>query len=148
MLGDFQSVEPQIVSAIEYGIANFEYGAAPMPAGPNNKEGVSPISAAGFALGAGSDCPVASGILIDMLVDGQAEYMRKFQEKLNPDHVALYNELAKKPYCTNSYDWLSAARLKSVIVQAAEITQAIEEFKPIYQRKVDEANDRSIEHLT
>ncbi len=147
MLGDFQSVEPQIVSAIEYGIANFEYGAAPMPAGPNNKEGVSPISAAGFALGAGSDCPVASGILIDMLVDGQAEYMRKFQEKLNPDHVALYNELAKKPYCTNSYD--SAVGGAFEICQAVQagqsITQAIEEFKPIYQRKVDEANDRSIE---
>ena len=116
---------------------------APMPAGQQRR--VSPISA-GVCFGR-RRLSVASGILIDMLVDGQAEYMRKFQEKLNPDHVALYKELAKNPYCTNSYDSAvgGAFEICQAIQAGQSITQAIEEFKPIYQRKVDEANDRNIE---
>ena len=83
-----------IIPAKESGQFDFEYGVAPMPTGPNNTEGVSPITAAGWAIGNGSDCPAHTGKLIDMLVDGQAAYIAKTNESLDPAHVELYQTLA------------------------------------------------------
>ncbi len=144
MLGDFQWVEAQILDAKEYGLANFDYGVVPMPSGPDNKDGVSPITAAGWAIGAGSDCPNHAGKLIDMLIDGQAAYTEQLNKRLEPAHVDLYKQLAQKPYCTNSYDSAvgGAFEICTAIQQGQSITQAIEEFKPVYQRMVDEANQR------
>ena len=147
MLGDFQWVEAQILQAQEYGLADFEFGVVPMPTGPDNTEGVSPITAAGWAIGNGSDCPNYTGKLIDMLVNGQAAYLEKQNTKLDAAHVALYKQLAQKPFCTNSYDSAvgGAFDICQAIQQGQSISQAIEEFKPIYQRKIDQANSGSLE---
>ena len=42
MLADFQWTEANIIGARDYDLADFEYGVVPMPAGPNNTDGVSP----------------------------------------------------------------------------------------------------------
>ncbi|HIW74535.1 MAG TPA: extracellular solute-binding protein [Firmicutes bacterium] len=147
MLGDFQWVDAQILAARDYGLADFEYGVAPMPTGPNNTEGVSPITAAGWAIGNGSDCPAHTGKLIDMLVDGQAAYIAKTNESLDPAHVELYQTLAQKPFCTNSYDSAvgGAYEICAAVGEGQSISQAIEKYKPEYQRKVDEANSSNLD---
>lgn len=146
MLGDFQWVDAQILNAREFGLADFEYGVVPMPTGPNNTEGVSPLTAAGWAIGAGSDCPAHTGKLIDMLVDGQAAYIEKTNAILEADHVALYKKLAENPFCTNSYDSAvgGAYEICAAVGEGQSISQAIEEYKPEYQRKVDEANSANV----
>ncbi len=150
MLADFQWTEANIIGARDYDLADFEYGVVPMPAGPNNTDGVSPVTAAGWAIGNGSDCPAHVGKLIDMLVDGQAAYIEKTNQKLNAENVALYKKLAEKPFCTNSYDSAvgGAYEICGAIGDGQSISQAIEEYKPIYQRMVDQANSSEIEDVT
>ncbi len=142
MLMDFQWVDAQILDAKDFGLADFEYGVVPVPFGPDNSGKVSPITAAGWAMGNGSDCPYHAGKLIDMLVDGQAAFTAKANEKLDPAHVALYKELASRPYCTNSYDSAvgGAFDICGEIGEGKNIAQAIEEYKPVYQKMVDDAN--------
>lgn len=78
-----------------------------------------------------------------MLVDGQAAADAEFNSGLNQDNVKLYEDLRSRPYCTNSYD--SAVGGGFDICQAVggdgqDIAQAIAEFKPIYEKKVADAN--------
>ena len=56
--------------------------------------------------------------------------------------MALYKELASKPYCTNSYDSAvgGAFEICGEIGEGKNIAQAIEEYKPVYQKMVDDAN--------
>lgn len=145
MYADFQWAEQNILAAREYGLADFEYGVVPMPFGPNNTEGVSPITAAGWAIGNGSDCPAHVGKLIDMLVTGHAEYQNQVNAKLPAENVELYKKLAEKPFCTNTRDSAvgGAYELAAAVSEGKSIAQAIEEFKPEYLRKVEEANASS-----
>ena len=85
-----------------------------------------------------------------MLVDGQAAYIEKTNQKLNAENVALYKKLAEKPFCTNSYDSAvgGAYEICGAIGDGQSISQAIEEYKPIYQRMVDQANSSEIEDVT
>ena len=81
-----------------------------------------------------------------MFVDGQAAADAEFNSGLNQDNVKLYEDLRSRPYCTNSYD--SAVGGGFDICQAVggdgqDIAQAIAEFKPIYEKKVADANDAS-----
>ena len=46
-----------------------------------------------------------------MLVDGQAAYIEKTNQKLNAENVALYKKLAEKPFCTNSYGFRRGRRV-------------------------------------
>jgi ABC-type glycerol-3-phosphate transport system substrate-binding protein len=142
MLADFQWIDRSILEAQQYNLVNFEYGVVSMPFGPNNTDGVSPVTAAGWAIGNGADCPWHSGKLIDMLVDGQAAYTEIMNKKLDPAHAELYQELIKKPFCTNSYDSAvgGAYELATAVIEGKSIAQAVEEMKPVYQRMVDEAN--------
>lgn len=142
MLGDFQWVDQQILDVRAFGLANFDYGVAPMPVGPNNTEGLSPITTGGYAIGYGADAPMHAGKLIDMIVDSAAENAATDQSDIDPDHLALYKELAKKPYCTNSYDSAvgGAFEIAQAITAGQSVTQAIEQYKPVYQRMVEEAN--------
>jgi len=142
MLGDFQNIDIQMIKARDYGLVDFEYGAAPMPIGPDNKDNVSPITTAGWSMGNGCDTPNHSGKLIDMLVNGQAAEIARQQEILNPAHLALYKELAQRPYCVNSYDSAvgGAFEIFQDVVAGVGVTQAIAEYTPVYQRMIDEAN--------
>lgn len=142
MIGDFQWMDAQILEARDFGLADFEYGVVPMPTGPNNTDGVSPITAAGWAIGSGSDCPYHAGKLIDNLVNGQAAYLETANKALDPSHVELYKKLAEKPYCTNSYDSAvgGAYEICADVGEGKSIPQSIEKYKPIYQRMVEEAN--------
>ena len=146
MVADFQWMDAQIIEAKEYGLMDFDYGVAPIPFGPDNQDGVSPITAAGWAIGAGSDCPYAAGELINRLVDGHAQYTKNVTNKTLPeDHVKLFQNLAGKPYCTNSYDSAvgGAYEICQAVCGGQSISQAIAEWKPFYQRKVDDANQRT-----
>lgn len=143
MLGDFQWVDQQIMDVRDFGLANFEYGVAPMPVGPDNPNKLSPITSGGYAIGNGCDTPNHAGKLIDMIVDGSAAYQAIPNSKLDPTHVALYKELAKRPYCTNSYDSAvgGAFEICQAVTAGQSVSQAIAQYTPVYQRMVDEANN-------
>lgn len=146
MLGDWQFCERNILAAREFGLADFEYGVVPMPFGPNNTEGVSGITAAGWAIGSGSDCPAHVGKLIDMLVDGQAKYLAEMAEKLPAENQQLYAKLAEKPFCTNTKDSAvgGAYEICAEVAEGKSIAQVIEQYKPEYKRRVEEANSTDI----
>ncbi len=145
MLMDFNNVEQDIITAKEYGLVDFEYGVVPVPAGPDNKDNVSPITTSGWAIGNNADCPYHAGKLIDMFVDGQAAADAEFNSTLNPDNVKMYEDLRSRPYCTNSYDSAVGGGYDICfkIGDGQDIAQTIAEFKPIYEKKIADANDAS-----
>ena len=146
MLGDFQWIDRQILDARQLGLADFDYGVVPMPHGPDNADKLNSITAAGWAIGNGADCPNHAGKLIDMLVDAQADYLKTTDEKIDAAHVALYKELAQKPFCTNSYDsGVGGAYdlVSAIIDEGKSVSQALESLKPVYQRKIDEINNNT-----
>ena len=142
MLADFKWVEQNILEAKEYGLCDFEYGMVPMATGPNNPDGLTPMTAFGYAMGNGCDTPYHSGILIDMLINGEAEDNAKNYANFPAEHIKTYEELGKKLYPINSYDSAvgGAFEICQAIAAGQSIPQAIAEYTPIYQQKVDEAN--------
>ncbi len=142
MLIDFKWVEPQILEAKEYGLCDFEYGVVPMATGPNNPDGLTPMTAFGYAMGNGCDAPYHAGKLIDMLINGEAADNEKNNEKIPQEHQELYKSLSQKLYPINSYDSAvgGAFEICQAIGGGQSISQAIAEYTPIYQQKVDEAN--------
>ena len=142
MLADFKWVEQNILEAKEYGLCDFEYGMVPMATGPNNPDGLTPMTAFGYAMGNGCDTPYHSGILIDMLINGEAEDNAKNYANFPAEHMQIYEQLGEKLYPINSYDSAvgGAFEICQAIAAGQSIPQAIAEYTPIYQQKVDEAN--------
>ncbi len=142
MLADFQWVESNILQAKEYGMCDFEYGVVPMASGPNNPDKLAPMTAFGYAMGNGCDTPYHSGLLIDAMINAEAEYKKKLNEKISVEHQQIYLELAERPFCINSYDSAvgGAFEICQEIALGKSIAQAIAEYTPIYQQKVDKAN--------
>ena len=142
MFGDFQWQEKSIIAGKEFGLTNFEYGVVPMPYGPNNTENLNLVHSAGWAIGSGSDCPAHVGKLIDMLVDGHAAYQAETNATLPAENLKLYTDMATKPFCVNTRDSAIGGgyELAQSVAEGKSISQAIEEYKPEFQRKVDEAN--------
>ena len=144
MYADFQWQEKSIIAGKEFGLTNFEYGVVPMPYGPNNTKELNIVHSAGWAIGQGSDCPAHVGKLIDMLVNGHAAYQDTVNADLPAENVALYKEMAKKPFCVNTRDSAVGGgyKLAQAVSEGQSISQAIEEFKPEFQSKVNEANGK------
>lgn len=142
MFADFQWQEASILAGKKFGLTNFEYGVVPMPYGPNNTQNLNIVHSAGWAIGQGSDCPAHVGKLIDMLVDGHAAAQTATNATLPAEHVALYTQMATKPFCVNTRDSAIGGGydLANAVAEGKSISQAIEEFKPEFQRKVTEAN--------
>ena len=80
-----------------------------------------------------------------MFVDGQAAADAEFNSTLNPDNVKMYEDLRSRPYCTNSYDSAVGGGYDICfkIGDGQDIAQTIAEFKPIYEKKIADANDAS-----
>jgi ABC-type glycerol-3-phosphate transport system substrate-binding protein len=144
MFADFQWQEASILAGKKFGLTNFEYGVVPMPYGPNNTQNLNIVHSAGWAIGQGSDCPAHVGKLIDMLVDGHAAAQAVTNAALPAEHVALYTQMASKPFCVNTRDSAIGGGydLANAVADGKSISQAIEEFKPEFQRKVNEANGK------
>ena len=144
MFADFQWQEKSIIAGKKFGLTNFEYGVVPMPYGPNNKDNLNIVHSAGWAIGQGSDCPAHVGKLIDMLVNGHAAYQDTVNADLPAENVALYKEMAKKPFCVNTRDSAVGGGydLAHAVADGQSISQAIEEFKPEFLSKVNEANGK------
>ena len=144
MYADFQWQEKSILAGKEFGLTNFEYGVVPMPYGPNNTKELNIVHSAGWSMGQGSDCPAHAGKLIDMLVNGHAAYQDTVNADLPAANVALYKEMAKKPFCVNTRDSAVGGGydLANAVADGQSISQAIEEFKPEFQSKVNEANGK------
>ena len=144
MFADFQWQEASILAGKKFGLTNFEYGVVPMPYGPNNTQNLNIVHSAGWAIGQGSDCPAHVGKLIDMLVDGHAAAQAVTNAALPAEHVALYTQMATKPFCVNTRDSAIGGGydLANAVADGKSISQAIEEFKPEFQRKVNEANGK------
>ena len=143
MLGLFSQYESEINSLAELpGFDPINYGVVALPAGPNNTQGLNMVHAAGWAIGAGSDCPAHVGKLIDMLVDGHAAYQAEQNAKLPAQSIELYAKMAEKVFCVNTRDSgvSGGYELAQEVAAGKSITQAIEEFKPQYQAKIDEVN--------
>ncbi|MDD4545689.1 MAG: extracellular solute-binding protein [Oscillospiraceae bacterium] len=142
MLTDFKWVEEQIIEAKNYGLCDFEYGVVPMASGPNNPKGLAPMTAFGFAMGKESDTPYHSGILIDMLINGEAAHKKETGKVIPAEHQEVYNKLSLIPFCINSYDSAvgGAFEICQAIGAGQSISQAIAEYTPIYQQKIDQAN--------
>lgn len=113
-----------------------------MATGPNNPDGLTPMTAFGYAMGNGCDTPYHSGILIDMLINGEAEDNAKNYANFPAEHMQIYEQLGEKLYPINSYDSAvgGAFEICQAIAAGQSIPQAIAEYTPIYQQKVDEAN--------
>jgi hypothetical protein len=77
-----------------------------------------------------------------MLVDGHAAYQAELNKQLPAESVALYAEMAKNQFCVNTRDSAIGGGydLANAVAEGKSISQAIEEFKPEFQRKVTEAN--------
>lgn len=142
MFADFQWQEKSIIAGKEFGLTNFEYGVVPMPYGPNNTNKLNIVHSAGWAIGQGSDCPAHVGKLIDMLVNGHAAYQQEMNATLPAANVQLYTEMAKNPFCVNTRDSAIGGgyELAQAVAEGQSISQAIEEFRPDFQTKVNEAN--------
>ncbi len=142
MLADYQWVEANILQAQEYGMCDFEYGVVPMASGPNNPDNLAPMTAFGYAMGNGSDTPYHSGLLIDAMINAEAANNAKLSEKVPEEHKNIYAELAERPFCINSYDSAvgGAFEICQEIGLGQSIAQAIAEYTPIYQQKVEKAN--------
>lgn len=141
MLGSFTMYETEINSlAALFGWEPLDYGVVPLPAGPNNPEGLNMVHSSGWAIGAGSDCPYHVGKLIDMLVDGHAAYQAEQNRKLPSSSVALYEKMAEKVFCVNTRDSAIGGGydLLQAVAGGTPIARAIEDFKPKYQAKIDE----------
>jgi len=143
MLGSFTMYEGEINAVAEiFGWPPLNYGVVPLPYGPNNTEGLNMVHSAGWAIGAGSDCPAHTGKLIDMMVDGHTAYQEEQNKKLPAEHVALYKEMAEKQICVNTRDSAIGGgyELAGEVGAGKSIPQAIAEYKPQYQSKIDEVN--------
>lgn len=142
MLADFQWVEANILQAKEMGMVDFEYGVVPMASGPNNPDGLAPMTAFGYAMGKGSDAPYHAGLLIDAMINAEAANNNKNNEKIPQEHQEIYASLAEKPFCINSYDSAvgGAFEICQAIGVGQSIAQAVAEYTPIYQQKINQAN--------
>lgn len=142
MVGSWTMYEKDVNSwTAIYGTPPMNYGAVPMPAGPNNPDGLNMVHAAGYAIGAGSDCPAHAGKLIDMLMDGHAAYQAEQNANVIPaEHQALYLKMREKQMCVNTRDSAIGGgfELCSEVAQGTSVAQAIEKYKPVFQRKIDE----------
>lgn len=142
MLADFTWVEANILEARDYGMVDFEYGVVPMASGPNNPDGLAPMTAFGYAMGNGCDTPYHSGKLIEAMLKAEKEFNEATNARIPAEHLAVYDMLGKKPYPINSYDSAvgGAFEICQEIAVGKSIAQAIAEYTPIYQQKVDQAN--------
>ena len=142
MLADFTWVEANILQAREYGMVDFEYGVVPMASGPNNPDGLAPMTAFGYAMGKGCDTPYHSGKLIEAMLEAEKAFNDKTNATVPAEHLAIYEMLGKKLYPINSYDSAvgGAFEICQEIGVGKSIPQAIAEYTPIYQQKVDQAN--------
>lgn len=119
------------------------YGAVPLPAGPNNPDKLNVVHAAGWAIGAGSDCPAHAGKLIDILVDAHAAQQELDNAKKPQAHVELYARMRDmKGICINTRDSAIGGGygLAGDVAAGTAVSQAIEQYKPEYQRTIDEVN--------
>ena len=105
MLGSFSQYELEVNQLSEiYGWDPINYGVVPLPTGPSNYEGYNMVHSAGYSIGTDSDCPNHAGKLIDMLINGQAEYQARQEQRLPADSVWLYQEMSNRMYCVNTRD--------------------------------------------
>ena len=100
------------------------------------------MTAFGYAMGNGCDTPYHSGLLIDAMINAEAANNEKLSEKIPVEHKNIYAELAERPFCINSYDSAvgGAFEICQKIGLGQSIAQAIAEYTPIYQQKVEKAN--------
>lgn len=143
MVGSFTMYESSVNAlAALYGWDPINYGVVPLPAGPNNTEGYNMVHAAGYSIGAGSDCPAHAGKLIDMLMDGHAAYQAEQNKNIPAAHLELYKKMAEKQICVNTRDSAIGGgySLPNAVSNGQSIAQAIEEFKPKFQKEIDQVN--------
>lgn len=144
MLGIFTMYEPSVRAYISSAGVSLNYGAVPLPAGPNNPNKQNMVHAEGYAIGAGADCPAHAGKLIDMLADAQAAHEVELNKDIPAEHVALYNEMRNNVFCVNTRDSAVGGGydLVNEVKAGKSIAQVIEAFKPQYQSMIDKVNGR------
>lgn len=142
-INEYSWAEDKIIDAKNKGEFDFDYGVIPCPYGPDNNDQSNLVFASGYAMINGTDCPKTSGKFIEELVAAaNADATAKEADK-PADSVALYDKMRSGNMYTDRYydnciDYGSDLNYK--VCDGADIQSAINEFKPQFQRKLDEAN--------
>ncbi len=131
----------------QMGLPVINYGVVPLPACQNNPEGVQMLHSAGYAIGKTSKAPAHAGKLIDMLVSADVAQQAEQDKQRPAAHVELYKKMANecKLIAVNvrdsgvggGYDLMNAVTNAD---EPMTVAQAIEKFKPVYQREIEEVN--------
>lgn len=129
------------------GLPIVNYGVVPLPACQNNPEGVQMVHSAGYSIGKTSKAPAHAGKLIDMLVNADVAEQAKQDTKRPAAHVELYKKMAaeckliavnvRDSGVAGGYDLLGAVTNAD---EPMTVAQAIEKYKPVYQREIEEVN--------
>lgn len=141
-LNEYSWAEKNIIKAKQDGICDFEYGVVPAPYGPDNTEKYNLVYVGGFSIINGSKSPETAGKLIEELIKAHNEQAEKDEQALPAASVELYDELRKKGYTNRLYDNVinNANDVNHAATGGGDIDAAIAEYTPIYQRKLEEAN--------
>ncbi len=127
------------------GTVKFDFGVAPFPVGPDNKEGKNFGHSSGFAISNGSKSPYSAGKLIDMILDELEKKGEEDAAKLMPGSQELYDTLAKSAYIPSYTDGIlekgfGAFYLLYDVRNGEDINQKLAQYETTYQKMVDDAN--------
>ncbi len=141
-LNEYTWAEKNIIKAKADGICDFEYGVVPAPYGPDNTEQYNLVHAGGFSIINGSKSPKTAGKFVEELISAHDAQAIIDEQDKPAENIALYDELRQKGYTDRLYDGVisNANDLNSDVIAGVDIQSAISEWSPIYQRKLEEAN--------
>lgn len=141
-LNEYTWAEKNIIQAQKDGICDFEYGVVPAPYGPDNTEKTNLVHAGGFSIVSGSDCPKYAGKFLETLLEVGNDMAEEGNAEIPEENRKLYEELSKNGWTDRLYDNCInyGNDLNSDVIAGKDITAAVSEWKPQYERKIEEAN--------
>ena len=145
MLCDYSWSDIVIYDAKAAGTMSFDYGVVPFPYGNTNTKKTNSCFADGFAIMDGCDAPYTAGKLIEYLMDAYVKDAKADNDKLDPDHVALYQEMTRNIFNATQFDSAvdSGTELCGAVASnAMNIQQAIETYEPVYTKMAQNANKK------
>ena len=89
--------------------------------------------------------PYTAGKLIEYLMDAYVKDAKADNDKLDPDHVALYQEMTRNIFNATQFDSAvdSGTELCGAVASnAMNIQQAIETYEPVYTKMAQNANKK------
>ncbi len=122
----------------------FEWGWVPIPYGPDNTEKTNTTTSNGFSVIQGSKNPYSAGVLIQYILDEGTKNYGGSTIVIPEEFTKLSETLIKNPFYSLYYDSIinGASDLLGSVSGGGNIAKAIEELRPKYEVKVNEANSQ------